>query len=149
MIDDVREVIEECDDPSARQRLEDCLPALEVALEKWGGVTPSGMTIACATPRSSAVLWAEDWAQVSDQPVSPTVTSAIARAIESPTTQAATDAIVTGLSLVLGPDGRARANNDAARIVADGRLPLIVLLVGDQVVFATVVPVTIPQPTFH
>ena len=135
---------------SARQRLADCLPSLSAALEKWGGVHPAGMTIACATPRSSTVLWADGWAEVSDRPISSSVTAAIARAIESPTmTAAATDAIVAGLSLALGSEGRAQANRDAAKIVESGRLPLVVLLCGDQVIFVTLVEVTVPPPTFH
>ncbi len=64
-------------------------------------------------------------------------------------TTAATDAIVAGLALALGPDGRAQANRDAERIVESGRLPLVVLLVGDQVIFVTLVEVTTPPPTFH
>ena len=89
------------------------------------------------------------WAEVSDRPISASVTAAIARAIESPTTQAATDAIVAGLSLALGAAGRRQADEDAERIVESGRLPLVVLLVGDQVIFVTLVEVAIPPPTFH
>ena len=92
---------------------------------------PRGMTIACATPTSGLVLWSEGWADIDeDETISRAeVTVSIARAIESPANCEATDTVVRGLSLMLGKAGMKAANNDAKRIVASGRLPLLVLLV--------------------
>ena len=72
-------------------------------------------------------MWSEGWAIVD---LRSDVTVAIPKAIEGPPTVEATDAIVRGLSIMLGKSGIAAANTDAARrIVNSGRMPLLVALV--------------------
>jgi hypothetical protein len=71
----------------------------------------------------------------------------VAAVIECPASCRSTDVIFGGLCALLGADGRAMAQRDAAEIVQGGALPLTVLLIDAGTVACTPVPLRLP--TLH
>jgi hypothetical protein len=138
MIDEIREAIDAIVDEAARPRLRACLPMLQQGLSNWRGARPSAhaLVIAAATPASCIVFdcrhgWPTDLIPIANFDKGEAALATVV-AIESAPTAANTDRILTGLCVVLGSAGIAAQQADAARIIADGGMPLVVALLERQ-----------------
>jgi hypothetical protein len=112
-------------------RLEDCIPMLEQAFARWqqnGAAANFEILVAAASPGSALIFQVDGWPEADGCCEPELARQAALRAIEAPVSTVNTDIIAAGLSLVLGPKGRARQQRDAAEVRKRGSVPLIVAL---------------------
>jgi hypothetical protein len=124
-------VLEEIDARPGLDRLADCLPVLERAFARWqqgGAAAKFGLLVAAASPRAAVVFHSPGWPDADNCCEPELARHAVLRAIEGHTVPDATGIIAAGLSLLLGPSGRARQQRDAAEIYRSGSVPLVVAL---------------------
>jgi hypothetical protein len=125
---------------------------LQQGLDNWHGPHPGGhgLIVASATPLSGIILDAAGWPHC--DPRQPAAFDkgkaelAIAAATESAPTVEATNTILSGLTVVFGTAGVAAQEADAARIVADGGVPLCVALLERRPGSVTVLVTTLTSP---
>jgi hypothetical protein len=85
------------------------------------------LLIAAASPRSAVTFHASQWPDdVDDRRTPELARQAVLASIEG--SRSNTNVILAGLSLLLGPEGRARQQRDAAEIRRAGSVPLCVAL---------------------
>ena len=132
-------ILDELDAVPGLDRLETCLPWLEKVYARWqaeGGAANFPLLVAAATPRGATIFHSPGWADA-DGCCEPAIArQVILNAIEAPPSTKNTDIIAAGLSLLLGPDGRARQQRDAAEVREAGSVPLVVALLapdGDEI----------------
>jgi hypothetical protein len=132
-------VLDELDAVSGLVQLEACLPWLEKVYASWqkeGGAANFPLIIAAATRRGATIFHSVGWADADDCCTPELARQAVLTAIEAPPSTKNTDIIAAGLSLLLGPKGRAEQQRDAAEIRKVGSVPLVVALLapaGDDV----------------
>jgi hypothetical protein len=134
-------ILDQIDARPGLDRLQDCLPMLEEAFARWqqnGAAANFELLIAAASPRSAVIFQSDGGWPDADNCCEPALArQAALRAIEARTSLENTDIIAAGLSLLLGPKGRARQQRDAAEIHRAGSVPLVVALLapgrGDDV----------------
>jgi hypothetical protein len=132
-------VLDELDAVSGLDQLEACLPWLEkvyVSWQKEGGAANFPLLVAAATPRGATIFHSAGWADADDCCTPELARQAVLAAIEAPPSTKNTDIVAAGLSLLLGPKGRARQQRDAAEVQKRGSVPLVVALLapaGDDV----------------
>lgn len=121
-------------------RLEACLPWLERVYASWqkeGGAANFPLIVAAATPRGATIFHSAGWADADDCCTPELARQAVLAAIEALPSTKNTDIVAAGLSLLLGPDGRARQQREAAAVRKVGSVPLVVALLapdgGDDV----------------
>jgi hypothetical protein len=132
-------VLDQIDARPGLDRLADCVPMLESAFASWqenGAAADFPLLIGAASPRSAVIFQSDGWPDADDCCAPEIARQAVLAAIETRTSPEATDTIAAGLSLLLGPKGRARQQRDAAEIRRTGSVPLVVALMapnGDDV----------------
>ena len=132
-------VLDELDAVSGLDQLEACLPWLEkvyVSWQKEGGAANFPLLVAAATPRGATIFHSAGWADADGCCEPEIARQVVLTAIEAPPSTKNTDIIAAGLSLLLGPKGRARQQRDAAEVQKRGSVPLVVALLapaGDDV----------------
>jgi hypothetical protein len=132
-------IADEIDTHAGLDQLEACLPWLEKVYASWqaeGGAANFPLLVAAATPRGATIFHSAGWADA-DGCCGPEIArQAVLTAIEAPSSTKNTDIIAAGLSLLLGPSGRARQHRDATEIRRRGSVALVVALMapsGDDV----------------
>ena len=132
-------VREELDFVAGLDQLEACIPWLEKVYMRWqaeGGAANFPLLVAAATPRGATIFHSAGWADADDCCTPELARQAVLAAIEAPPSAKNTDIIAAGLSLLLGPEGRAEQQRDADEVRARGSVPLVVALLapaGDEV----------------
>ncbi len=133
--------MDEIDTRASLDRLVDFVLMLEQAFADWA-----------ASPRTAVSFHAEGWPDADGRCQPELARYAVLMAIESKALLNATDVIAAGLSLLLGPKGRAQERRDAAAIRRAGSVPLTVALLapgcGDDVE-ALVTTVAVAPRTLH
>jgi hypothetical protein len=132
-------ILDEIDARAGLDRLQDCLPKLEEVFERWrenGAAANFPLLIAAASPRSAVIFHSDGWPDADGccEPV--LARQAVLAAIEGEASPKNTGTISAGLSLLLGPKGRAQQQRDAAKIRRAESVPLCVALLagsGDDV----------------
>ena len=122
---------EELADSPGLDRLKACLPMLEAAFASWqrnGGAANFGLLIAAASPRDAVIFHFDSWPDADGRCEPNLARQAVLVAIERHAAPEAIGIIAAGLSLLLGPAGRARQQCEAAEIRHTGSVPLIVAL---------------------
>jgi hypothetical protein len=102
---------------------------LEAAFDRWqenGATSNFGLIVAAASPASAVVFHAAGWPDADGRCEPALARRAVLYAIEQPSSTETINIIVAGLSLLLGPEGRARQQRDAAEVRALGSTPLVV-----------------------
>ena len=145
-------VLDELDAVSGLDQLEGCLPWLEkvyVSWQKEGGAANFPLLVAAATPRGATIFHSAGWADADDCCTPELARQAVLAAIEALPSTKNTDIIAAGLSLLLGPKGRARQSHDAAEVRKRGSVPLCVALLapgnGDAVEVLTTTVAVVPR----
>jgi hypothetical protein len=145
-------MLEQIDARSGLDRLEACLPWLEKVYASWqreGGAANFPLIVAAATPRGATIFHSAGWADADDCCTPELARQAVLAAIEAPPSTKNTDIIAAGLSLLLGPKGRARQQRDAAAIRKAGSVPLVVALLapgsGDDIAMLTTTIAVVPR----
>ena len=116
-------ILDELDAVSGLDRLETCLPWLAKVYARWqteGGAANYPLIVAAATPRGATIFHSAGWAEADGVCERSAAGRAIVNAIESPVSTKNTDVVAAGISLLLGPDGRARQQRDADAIRKSG-----------------------------
>src|SRR6478672_7804602 len=124
-------ILDELDAVPGLDRLEACLPWLEKVYASWqreGGAANFPLIVAAATPRGATIFHSTGWADADDCCTPELARQAVLAAIEALPSIKNTDIVAAGLSLLLGPKGRARQQRDAAAIRKAGSVPLCVAL---------------------
>jgi hypothetical protein len=124
-------ILDELDALAGLDQLEACLPWLEKVYTRWqaeGGAANFPLIVAAATPRGATIFHSHGWAEADDCCTPKLARQAILTAIEALPSIKNTDIVAAGLSLLLGPDGRARQQRDADAIRKVGSVPLCVAL---------------------
>jgi hypothetical protein len=110
------------------------------------------LLIAAASPRSAVIFHSAGWPEADGCCGPALARQAVLAAIETSTSPESTGTIGAGLSLLLGPKGRARQQRDAAEIRRAGSVPLIVALMapgsGDDVETLVTTVAVVPR-TLH
>jgi hypothetical protein len=122
---------DELDAVPGLDNLETCIPWLEKVYTRWqseGGAANFPLIVAAATPRGATIFHSTGWAEADGCCDQATAGRVILAAIEAPVSTKNTDVVAAGLSLILGPDGRARQQRDADAISTLGSVPLVVAL---------------------
>jgi hypothetical protein len=145
-------VLDELDAVSGLDQLEACLPWLEkvyVSWQKEGGAANFPLLVAAATPRGATIFHSAGWADADGCCEPEIARQVVLTAIEAPPSTKNTDIIAAGLSLLLGPKGRARQQRDAAEVRRDGSVPLVVALLapgsGDDIEMLTTTIAVVPR----
>ena len=147
-------ILDELDAVSGLDQLEACLPWLEKVYMRWqaeGGAANFPLLVAAATPRGATIFHSAGWADADDCCTPELARQAVLAAIEALPSTKNTDIIAAGLSLLLGPKGRAEQQRDAAEVRKRGSVPLVVALLapaGDEVE-TLVTTVTVPARALH
>ena len=103
------------------------------------------LVIAAATPKGAVVLAADGWPQIGATKLKTSdVALALSAAIESKGDEG--DTVLTGLTVMLGKAGIAAQAADAAQIIEDGKLPLVVALLERQPKSVALLVTTIALP---
>jgi len=132
-------LLQQIDARPGLDQLEACLPLLEQAFASWqaqGAAANFGLLVAAASPCDAVVFHASGWPEADGCCAPELAQHAVLRAIERHAEPQAIGIIAAGLSLLLGPEGRARQRRDAAEIRRAQGVPLIVALmapIGDEV----------------
>jgi len=107
------------------------LPLLEQAFASWqaqGAAANFGLLVAAASPCDAVVFHASGWPEADGCCAPELAQHAVLRAIERHAEPQAIGIIAAGLSLLLGPEGRAQQQRDAGEIRRAQGVPLIVAL---------------------
>ena len=141
-------ILDELDAVPGLDRLETCLPWLEKVYARWqteGGAANFPLIVAAATPHGATIFHSPGWADADGCCEPEIARHVILTAIEAPPSTKNTDIVAAGLSLLLGPEGRARQQRDAAEVRERGSVPLVVALLapagGDVETLVTTVAV--------
>jgi hypothetical protein len=124
-------VLDQIDARAGLDRLEDCLHMIERAFASWqqdGAAANFPLLIAAATPRSAVIFQSDGWPDAEGCCEPALARQAVLAAVETRTSPGATGTIGAGLSLLLGPKGRAQQQRDAAEVRRRGSVPLVVAL---------------------
>lgn len=130
-------------DALTRERLAACLPMLGRAIADWQNnyaFSAPGLMIAAATPHCGIVVHANAWSDV-DCDNRDLAASALAQAIEMPTSAESAHRVTMTLGAVLGESGRRACDRDAKLIAGFGDLALLCVVVDPPDVLVTTVPV--------
>ena len=128
-------VLKEIDARSGLDRLEACLPLLEQAFASWqanGAAADFELLVAAASPRDAVIFHFDSWPDPDGRCEPDLARQAVLAAIERHAAPQAIGIIAAGLSLLLGPEGRALHRHDAAEVRKRGSVPLIVVLMAPQ-----------------
>jgi hypothetical protein len=145
-------IADEIDARAGYDRVADCIPWLEKVFTRWqleGGAANFPLIVAVATPHGATIFHSEGWADA-DGCCEPVVARhTVLATIEARPSTKNTDIIAAGLSLLLGPEGRARQQRDADEVRARGSVPLVVALLapdgGDDVEILTTTVAIMPR----
>ena len=124
-------VLENIDARPGLDRLQACLPVLERAFARWqqnGGSANFPLLVAAASPCDAVIFHFDSWPDADGRCEPDLARQAVLAAIERHAAPGAIGIIAAGLSLLLGPKGRARQQRDAGEIRAAGSVPLIMVL---------------------
>ena len=146
-------VQDEIDARSGLDHLADCLPRLEQVFIDWqanGGAANFPLLIAAASPGAAVIFHASHWPDDVDSCCEPALArQVVLTAIEGERSARNTNIIAAGVSLLLGPKGRARQQRDAAEVRRDGSVPLVVALLapgsGDDIEMLTTTIAVVPR----
>ena len=108
------------------------------------------LLIAAASPGAAVIFHASHWPDDVDSCCEPALArQVVLTAIEGERSARNTNIIAAGVSLLLGPDGRARQQRDAAGVRERGSVPLVVALLapgsGDDVEMLTTTIAVVPR----
>ena len=114
--------------------LRGCTPASAECMVRDG--SPLASCAILLSPHSAVIFHSVGWPDADGACEPDLARQAVLAAIERKTSTENIDVIAAGLSLLLGPEGRARQQRDAAAIRKEGSTPLVVALLapgGDDV----------------
>lgn len=119
--------------PTARKRLERCVPKLQEAMATWDGTMPrGGLLLACSTPRAGVLLRTAGWPAFDTQAAAKfdrgDAALALVDAIESQPSSDRADLVIASSFVLLGARGIKQHGEDVAKIMQRGHLPLTILL---------------------
>ena len=145
-------VLEKIDARPGLDRLQACLPVLERAFASWqqnGGSANFPVLVAAASPRDAVIFHCNSWPDADGRCEPDLARHAVLAATERHAAPEAIGIIAAGLSLLLGPEGRARQLRDAADIRGGGSVPMVVALLapssGDQVEMMVTMVAVVPR----
>jgi len=124
-------LLQQIDARPGLDQLEACLPLLEQAFASWqaqGAAANFGLLVAAASPCDAVVFHASGWPEADGCCAPELAQHAVLRAIERHAEPQAIGVIAAGLSLLLGPEGRAQQQRDAAEIRKAHGVAMVVAL---------------------
>lgn len=135
---------------AVEEKLNACVPHLTRIGELWAahGLIDAPLLIACATPNAAILVRGEGWPDADACCGREAAAEAVIAAVQGPVTDDACGIIAAGISLLLGPDGRALHLANVARIRGAGQIPVLVYMLADTEIM-TLTTVGVPRPTMH